>query len=341
MISSVELTAEKNVGSDAVLIASADGSFHIEKDTQKVFEFQVKPFHLYRLEFESLNATTGYWVADFYDASGEFNYADNYSGIDPNSDWTPWTTVFMARSEAATSTIGFRPTSTPLDVRNVKLYEVPKSEVLDWMDSFSYSEQVKPFALSENRFEYLPKTIQRLREGKPLRIVALGDSLSNDVQNSLWHLLAERNHPGSVIELIHANGIEKFCTNYQKPEVLERLVIKHKPDLLTIGGVSHRGDSQAIANIVRTVREKVPEVECLFFDASANPYYEIELRQKFFAELEPLSRAERFALLDLSALYEEQVKHIGKSAEYYKRDNAHANDRGKQLMGHLYSLFFI
>ncbi|MFW6367497.1 MAG: hypothetical protein ACOC0L_02415, partial [bacterium] len=207
------------------------------RDLAELLEFPLSEFSLYRVDFTvQCPAEGGLWVVDFFDEAGERNYADNYAAIYPTTDGPErQTAFFMARARAVRGTLGVRSQGNPIDVLDASVTPATKAEALDWMDSFveffpDVATSLKPDAA---RWEFLPRTAEMLRRRESLRVVALGDSISNDLMNGLGHLLVEREHPGAEMRIIHANGPEKSCENYQREEVLQRLVAPPSPDLLT------------------------------------------------------------------------------------------------------------
>ena len=110
-----------------------------------------------------------------------------------------------------------------------------------------------------DRWRNLDRTMQRLREGGTLRIVMLGDSIVNDTSSSQFELLLGRQYPKCKIEKVTSVRGSTGCWWYKLDNHVQEYVLRHKPDLLMIGGISQprrhrldpRGDSpgprQAVA----------------------------------------------------------------------------------------------
>ena len=192
----------------------------------------------------------------------------------------------------------------------------------------------------KDRGTILARTSAALKSGKTLRVVALGDSISNDMMNGLGHLLVERQYKGTTIQAIHANGPEKSCDNYQHDDVLQRLVIRHRPDLLTVGGVSH-GNAESIRTVIRKVRAACNNVETVYFDVRVDGDPEIGKRMELQSELRRMASEDGFALCDLTTPFEECVRRSSHPRKWFIRDSSHVNDRGKQILARLYASYFM
>ena len=105
------------------------------------------------------------------------------------------------------------------------------------------------------RWEKLPKTRQLLIEGGTLRVVMLGDSIVNDTSRSGWDYVVGRRHPRCTIEKVTSVRGSTGCWWYKEPGRVQKFVLEHKPDLVIIGGISHRDDVESIGEVIRQIRE--------------------------------------------------------------------------------------
>lgn len=204
----------------------------------------------------------------------------------------------------------------------------------------------------KTRWQWVPKTIARLRDGGTLRIVMLGDSIVNNIQSSGFNLLIERAYPGSKIEKIVSVRGSTGCWYYQEPEHLKEYVLRHAPDLLMIGGISQRGDVEAIRSVIRQTRAALPEVEVIVMTdvfgakGTIDPY-----DPKTAAEPDPDGTGYRDRLYKMAL--EERVEYINLTQPWarflaaskqplgaFMSDAVHANARGCQLVGRLLELYF-
>jgi len=116
--------------------------------------------------------------------------------------------------------------------------------------------------LPAERLARLPNTMKRLREGSTLRIVMLGDSIVNDTARGCWHELVARHYPKCKIVCYTCVRGSTGCWFYRQPGKVEKYVLAQRPDLVVIGGISHRYDVDAIRDCLKQIRAKSP---CEFF----------------------------------------------------------------------------
>ncbi|NLC81520.1 MAG: SGNH/GDSL hydrolase family protein [Lentisphaerae bacterium] len=214
--------------------------------------------------------------------------------------------------------------------------------------------QMEPLGYNppKDRWGLIPKTMKRLREGGKLRVVMLGDSIVNNIQSSSFNLLVERTYPGSSIEKIVSVRGSTGCWYYQEPENLKRYVLRHAPDLLVIGGISQRGDVEAIRSVISQTRAALPEVEVIVLTdvfgakGTIDPY-----DPKTAAEPDPNGTGYRERLLKMAN--EEKVEYLNLTQPWarflaaskqplgaFMSDAVHANARGCQLIGRFLELYF-
>ncbi len=229
-----------------------------------------------------------------------------------------------------------------------------KMKPLELADTLFLQLEPITYTPPKNRWSLIPKTMKRLREGGKVRMVMLGDSIINNIQGSRFDLLLERVYPGSQIEKIVSVRGSTGCWYYQEPEHLKSYVLDHTPDLLVIGGISQRGDVEAIRSVIRQTRAGLPEVEVIVMTdvyGSVNlkdldPYHPENL-----ADPDPKGEGYRDRLFKMAG--EEKVeflnvtlpwmRHLVASKEplgAFKSDAVHANARGSQLIGRFLELYF-
>jgi len=334
-------------------------SSHTMTITQSHWEcprFSVEPFHYYRITFRSKTAAHGYWFVRFFDGTGAEINADQYSSIQPSQEWISNDSCFMARAEARTALYGFRQDKGDLTVEDAAVTAIRPSDALRWIDDLYHQlppVHVRPEA---GRFHHLPRTLTALQSGRQLRVLMLGDSIANDSANSLFQLLIGRIYPASRMTLIHSVKGATGCQFYQKDEELNRYVLRHKPDLVIIAGISHHNDADAILNVIRKTRLALPDVEFLVVNDAvhdagltvdparkqiAPPSTEDRRKEADFCRKIMEARdTERFAFLNMWNERKNYFSSCGQPLESYYRDNIHYNDRGKQIIGRILASFF-
>lgn len=205
--------------------------------------------------------------------------------------------------------------------------------------------QIPPVQYSPpvERWEKLPKTGQLLTEGGTLRVVMLGDSIVNDTSRSCWNLVVERRQPKCQIEKTTCVRGSTGCWWYKYPGRVQKYVLDHKPDLVIIGGISHRDDVESIREVIRQIREaQQPDILLL-----TGAFGATDLRDKNFVgadgvhstpynrELEKLAGEVGAAFLDMDAAWGKYVRDSGRDLASFKRDAIHANEPGEQILGHI------
>ncbi|MHC4072168.1 MAG: BNR-4 repeat-containing protein [Planctomycetota bacterium] len=199
------------------------------------------------------------------------------------------------------------------------------------------------------RWKNLPKTKQRLIEGGTLRVVMLGDSIVNDTSRSCWNLLLEKRYPQCKVEKITSVRGSTGCWWYKELGRAQRFVLDHEPDLVIIGGISHRSDTDSIQEVVRQIRVG-PSADILVMTGAfghvdprnkrqwktiSDPNYYSDYRKG----LENLTRETGAAFLDMEAAWGEYIRQSGKDLEWFKRDSIHANERGEQTLGRILAAY--
>jgi hypothetical protein len=177
----------------------------------------------------------------------------------------------------------------------------------------------------------------------------LGDSIIGDTSASKCELLLGRLYPKAQIEKITSVRGSTGCWWYKDENRVEGYVLKYKPDLLMIGGISQHDDTEAIRAVIRQVREKQP-CEVLLMTPAFGPdtdprivhwRYDIDLTSDDYrAKLQRLAAEEKCAFLDMTGPWWQFVKDSGCDSGYFHRDRVHANERGFQILGRILEKFF-
>lgn len=211
------------------------------------------------------------------------------------------------------------------------------------MDPIAYRPPV-------DRFTYLPKTMGKLREGGELRMVLLGDSIMGNTSGSSFELLLMRDYPKCQIVKIASLRSSTGCTYYQEDNRVQEYVLKHNPDLLVIGGISNRGDAEAVRSVVRQVRARKPDIEVLLltpvFGAVRDEHIRTFTREidtttdNFRFKLQKVAAEEKCAFFDMTGPWWSYIQDSGKTYGWFMGDAVHANARGCQIIGRLLEIWF-
>ena len=208
----------------------------------------------------------------------------------------------------------------------------------------SYAE-IPPVQYSPpaERWDKLPKTGKLLMEGGTLHVVMLGDSIVNDTSRSCWDFIVERRQPKCRIEKITCVRGSTGCWWYKEPGRVQKYVLDHKPDLVMIGGISHRDDVESIREVIRQIQAAAQPDILLMTGAfgSADPLAKGFLNENgvhstpYNKGLEKLAGEVGAAFLDMEAAWAKYIRESGRQLDSFKRDPVHANPQGEQILGHI------
>jgi len=201
-----------------------------------------------------------------------------------------------------------------------------------------------------NRFKHIPKTMSKLRNGGELRMVLLGDSIMGNTAASSFELLLMRDYPQCKVNKIPSLRSSTGCTYYKDENRVQDYVLKHQPDLLIIGGISNRGDAEAVRSVIQQVRAKQPEVEVLLLTPVFGSIRDEHIRtftreidtttSNFRHNLQKVAAEEKCAFFDMTGPWWEYIQNSGKTYGWFMGDAVHANARGCQIIGRLLEAWF-
>ena len=344
------------------LIAVADdpAEYGVQIRQGSVFgpKITVKPFHYYRLRFRSKVAKRAHWAATFLAKDGQEIVSDVYDAIDGSGDWRSHTFMFRAHADATHVRIRFQPSynegeGDPLAVRNLRLDEVSATAVADWADGVV---SVCPLVRAEpaaDRWQFLPRTIERLRSGKRLRIVMLGDSICNDTSNSLYETRLARFYPQASVEVVTSVRGGAGCWYYKDENRIKSYVLDYQPDLLMIAGISHHFDPKSIRSVIQQVRRH-SACEILVMSGAVTPWGYVQrahLKSKpvsaamwdmeqFTRRMRRMCREEKVEFFDIRGMWDDYMHRSDVPYDFISRDSIHANSRGKQLLARMLTRYF-
>ncbi|MCF7707726.1 MAG: hypothetical protein K9N52_02355 [Verrucomicrobia bacterium] len=194
--------------------------------------------------------------------------------------------------------------------------------------------------------------LQRIRRiltgGGELRMIALGDSIVNDIMRSGWVAKLQEAHPKADIKAtVYVRG-GGGCQHYKEQERIVRNVIPRRPNLVLIGGISQR-DIESIREVIHQLRTGLPEVEILLATGvfgTADPREPEELAAASWSgtglygeKLEKLAVAEDCAFLDVTTPWAEYIRSSGLHPHRFYRDPVHANEYGEQILSKIITAF--
>ncbi|MDD5704727.1 MAG: hypothetical protein PHR35_02295 [Kiritimatiellae bacterium] len=319
----------------------------------------------YRLTFKAKTSGHCYWWVDLFDAEGKW-IPDINSAVYPGN-LEDYDVMFYAQGPAVSIQLAFL-SQAGVEVHDVTVRRATAAEGADWCDRQMAALPPLNFTPTSAGGDLLPKTAAALRQGRPWRIVMLGDSIMNDSFNSLFQSLVKRDFPRSECEFILSVRGSTGCWFYHEPENFTNYVARHKPDLLMIGGISNvRGadtmdaDMQAVESVIRQAQSLGCEVAVLSppmavdwrqrdaggqvlpnqnwreLSATTNSPNGLRLRYELYARA---AQAHGAAFWDITTPTADYLVASGKPFEYFNRDFVHNNDRGKQVIGRVMQAYF-
>lgn len=321
-------------------------------ETLKSSAFAIEPLRYYRLTLRAAASHRTFWAVVFFDEAGAMLPADIYSTIDPSETPRDHTFYFQSKADAVTAQFWVRPFEENGKVTLEGVNIVPAAdpnEVKPWADSvYQTIPPLGSVEASGERDRFIPRTMQALRTGEKVRVVMLGNSIINDTGNSAWEILVEADYPGADIEVITSVRGGTGCWYYQENNRVDTFVVRYKPDLLIIGGISHRNDTAAIHRVIDQVRART-DAEILVFsgpvgrdgDPRSNPDFAIPPEPgDFRLQLADMARTANVGYWDMQTEWGKYIRDSGQPYDFYLRDPVHANARGRQVLARLMRAYF-
>jgi hypothetical protein len=210
---------------------------------------------------------------------------------------------------------------------------------------------MKPVAYQPptDRWTFLPRTREVLKNGGDLRIVMLGDSIVNDTARSNWTFHLQGQYPKvKIVKYTVVRG-STGCDWYAAPGRVKRYVLDFKPTLVMIGGISHKEDVDAIRDVIRQIR-KGCDADVLVMTGPigyADPYDDKQWAEisrpagtSYAARLARLAKDEKVEFVDLRKAWADYVRGSGRPVAAFKRDAVHANREGELVVGRILMRYF-
>lgn len=309
-------------------------------------------FRFYRMDFDTRAPGGGYWGVMFYDTSGRALVPDIYSSLRAGGESARYTRVFYGREGAAT----FRPfvqSERTVELSNLQIRPISSGEAAEWCDAFCADLPPLAFSPPADRLALVPKTAAALTSGAPWRVVLLGDSIINDTFNSNFQALIKRAYPKSDLRFICSVRGSTGCWHYQDPEPFREYAANLRPDLLVLGGISHREDLEAIRRVLERARR---EIGCEVILMSGplgrdwraqderNPRADLPAQKwvpdPFVARQRALAQEMGVEFIDLATAWHTYLGASRKPWNFFHRDDVHGDDSGKQIVGRILEAHF-
>jgi hypothetical protein len=296
--------------------------------------FAVKDKQWYRATFLARTPRPIYFAAFFYDPFGAATEGDFYTSVDPTSGWAPQEFYFRTKFPGRTAAAVFQPLSAePLHVADLSVEPVGRAKVAAWAGRLYATMPPLAYDSPPDAGRLIPRTIRKLQAGGALRVVLLGDSISNDLSNSPFDVLLRGPFPKAKVD-VRFTG--RGGTGWMKHrfQVRER-VLGHKPDLAIFLAISNdpariRGD---LGQIVDAVRAAPGGPEMLIVTPHMRTWNagetDMGLRQREVALA--VAADQHVEVLDLTTIWGDYLDRTGKPEAWLLRDSCHMNERGRQV----------
>lgn len=321
----------------------------VEDDKWISNTFPLEEFKFYELNFESFSPVKNYWAIIFFDQDGNQLIADNYSSFEKSDRFVKNKFYFRAKYKAKYGRVIFQTIEKgkgPFKIRDIIIKTATEKNIMDYIKKMSKEiPPVKKFYIEK---EYLKKTMEKLKKGEKIRIVLLGDSIMNDIGNSFFDILLKGLYPEAKIEIITSVRGGTGCWYYEKENRVKEYVLDYKPDLLIIGGISNKDDTESIRSVIRQVKEKQnPEIIIMSKavgkegDPRINPQWTYEIVEGTYRDrMKKLAEQEKLEFFDIEKYWGEYIKDSNLPYEFFLRDPIHANEYGKLVLAYLLFYYF-
>jgi hypothetical protein len=317
----------------------------------------VEPHQYYQVGFESMAARRGFVFVRYYKADGVTELMDYHDALPVSSGWEKHHINFVGRPEAAFVRIGFSAFENKSDdltgVREVAVTPSDSEAFRQWADGLL--EALPPVRMSGDVVAvYQPDGWRELfDQGGTVKMALLGDSIINDMSNSLFQSRVEALYPGLILQAYPVVRGSTGCWYYRHENRIRDRVMINQPDFLIIGGISHRNDIEAIRAVIHQARGMKPGMPILLltgpfgFKKDADPRGDQQwtlvldpegsrYRDRLFA----LALEEGADFFDLQGAMGEYLLSHDRDYAEFQRDDVHANKCGAAVMAKLLENYF-
>jgi lysophospholipase L1-like esterase len=305
--------------------------------------FKVQDNRYYRATFWAKTSQPSYWAIFFYNRYGALIEGDRYSLIQPTSEWTQQEFYFQTKFPGETASIVFQPlTNEPLYIDDVSIMPATRADSRQWADRVYATMPAIDFKEISYERKFLANTIEKLKQGKPLKILLLGDSIANDLSNSFLDVLLEREFPQSAIA-VHFTG--KGSTSWLKLQhQIQQRIIAHQPDLVICEAISNDPKylTEPLSRIIDITRKANKNTEFLLVTPHLQNW--AENQENGFLHRNALLKVgqnKNVAVVDLMGFWKSYLAKNNWQVESLLRDSVHMNEFGRQLSARIIVNYFV
>lgn len=309
-------------------------------------------FEFYSISFDAKAPEDCHWGVFFHDRDGKMIVADVYSSIYAGKERQHYEQVVYGR-ENATGLHPFVQSVKGVEIWDMQIRRISAKEAADWCDRLYGTLPQLSYAPPSTRLKYLNVTLDAMKRGRHLRAIMLGDSIINDTFNSNFQALLMRLYPKADLKFICSVRGSTGCWYYQEPEHFKAYVAALKPDLLIMGGISHREDIDGICKVIEMTRKQIGCEILLMsgplgedwrkYDAGrpgAGLPPQVWTPDHFVEKQKALAGEMQVEFLDMATVWHNYLGASQKPWQWFHRDRVHGNDRGKQIAGRIFEAYF-
>ena len=198
------------------------------------------------------------------------------------------------------------------------------------------------FVVPANDWKFLARVRQKLIDGGEIHLLALGDSIVNDTMRSGWIARLQEAYPKAKIRAtVYVRG-GGSCKHYRLENRVQKYLLPLSPDIVFIGGISQGKDYDAIRDVIRQVRDGLPECEVLLASGvfgTTDPRVDEAMAgaphsgtADYGRQLQKLAGGLNCAYLDMTTPWIQYVRSSKLHPHLFYRDRVHANEFGEQIL---------
>ncbi|MFM2416050.1 MAG: hypothetical protein RL385_773 [Pseudomonadota bacterium] len=217
----------------------------------------------------------------------------------------------------------------------------------DMDTAYAALPSVAEYIPQAGRFQHMPRTLQALCCGMPLRVTMLGDSIINSTSQSRWEEYLNEGIHSNIQKTTAIRGSTGSLTYVQEP-MLYCSAMRLQPDLLILGGISEI-DIASLRSMIQQARA-VSDTEILLMTpvwGRVNPTVPAEWTEAVDpagagvrAQLRRLADEQGVAFFDMAAPWGRFINASGRTVASFKGDDVHPNIDGVAVTGKLMIDFF-
>lgn len=252
--------------------ASGSHSIMVRSDSWMSPVLRSKPLQWYMLKFRSKASKTpsnsggiayGQCLITFHDKFGKRYPFEFPASVMPSQKWQAHDLRFRAHTvpdaggvlQAAGMRVNFVPIGgRAFFVDDVVLEETTAPEVARWADqTYSALPAQLQYQPPVGRWERIPATIQKLRDGQRLRVVFVGDEHHLDLANAPIDVFLQELFHGPLPEVLASTRPDTDTADFR--ESVEECITRLVPDLMVLNVGTSGSDLEDLRKIVEAVRD--------------------------------------------------------------------------------------